>query len=514
MINAERKPTSKCIPSNTTTENNCQYMPKARLTSHSSLDTGPASREVATGGEAGDQGQSGLKNVILVRCDPPRLYEAATGEPIPAFNAYARSIHKMRGKKRTAATNQQYTGRNAGLMDYLYECRAMGTAQIDPETLNETLESYYTFLTEGIYSDDYIIRTVAKRLGRTPITVSSALAYKAAANDFLRKHSALIRDSLARVRLLNPGIKIESPTELELMADRKRSKSEIEELRSKIMEFKYKPDNVHLIAQGGLAGGRPPPPRKRKDFPTQHILALIQNLDPLEKVVALLQCGGSLRQSETWSIKKSDINLAERTIRVEDPNYLRDPSAKELPFKGRTTAIIYMFEPFKRLFFDALADYLSIRPTTDSDFLLVSDNSDSYGIPLTEVLKPNSLNRKLNRALATSQQKGKISDPSNNNQLYTSHSLRHFYGYWARNFVYIPGRPTVGLTLAEIQVLMGHSKISSTMVYAKIDNEVMMAEIHASDQMTAIWNKTKAIDSLRADSYEALAQDLRRRMAA
>ncbi|WP_255302187.1 hypothetical protein [Pseudomonas syringae] len=81
-----------------------------------------------------------MKNVILVRCDPPRLYEAATGEPIPAFNAYARSIHKMRGKKRTAATNQQYTGRNAGLMDYLFECRAMGTAQIDPDTLNETLE--------------------------------------------------------------------------------------------------------------------------------------------------------------------------------------------------------------------------------------------------------------------------------------------------------------------------------------------------------------------------------------
>jgi integrase len=197
---------------------------------------------------------------------------------------------------------------------------------------------------------------------------------------------------------------------------------------------------------------------------------------------------------------------------VEDPNHLRDPSAKDLPYKGRATANIYMFEPFKRLFFDAFAEYRAERPTSDSDFLFVSDTPESYGASLIETLKANSLNRKLNRTLAKAQQAGNISDTLNNYKPYSSHSLRHFYGYWARNFVYIPGRPTIGLTLAEIQVLMGHADISSTVIYAKIDNEVMMAEIHASERMTSIWNTSKSIDSLRADSYEALAQDLRRRL--
>ncbi|KPC55732.1 Phage integrase family protein [Pseudomonas amygdali pv. morsprunorum] len=445
---------------------------------------------------------------------PPRLYEVATGEPIPSFNAYARNIHKKRGKKRTDATNRQYAGRNAGLMDYLYECRAMGAGQIDTQALNETLESYYTFLTEGIHSDDYIVRTVAQRLGRTPITPKSAIAYKAAANDFLRRHAALIKDSLAKVKLLNPSSVVEPPMELTVLADRQRTKKEIEKLRLNVVEFRDKPSSVYQIAEGGLESGRSPHSARKKDFPSQHILALISNLPPLEKTVALLQYGGSLRQSETWLVRLSDINVKERTIRIEDPNCRRDPSARELPFKGRVTATIYMFEPFLSLFFDAYADYQEIRPTSDSDFLFVSEQPNNYGFPLAEVLKPNSLNRKLNRALATAQMKANISDSLNNHKPYTSHSLRHFYGYWARNFVYIPGRPTIGLTLAEIQVLMGHADIASTMVYAKIDKEIMMAEIHASDKMNAIWNKTKSIDSLRADSYEALAHDLRMRLAA
>ncbi|MDU8491800.1 site-specific integrase [Pseudomonas syringae pv. actinidiae] len=152
--------------------------------------------------------------------------------------------------------------------------------------------------------------------------------------------------------------------------------------------------------------------------------------------------------------------------------------------------------------------------TSDSDFLFVSDSPNSYGAPLLEALKANSLNRRLNRALLKAQTENKMAYNERGGKPYTSHSLRHFYGYWARNFVYIPGRPSIGLTLAEIQVLMGHANITATMIYAKLDQEIMMAEIDASEKIKLIWNKTKSIDSLRADSYEALARDLRRRLAA
>lgn len=83
-----------------------------------------------------------------------------------------------------------------------------------------------------------------------------------------------------------------------------------------------------------------------------------------------------------------------------------------------------------------------------------------------------------------------------------------------QEFCLHPWAPTVGLTLGEIQVLMGYANIASTIIYAKLDQEVLMAEIHASQQMAAIWNQTSNIDSLRADAYEALAQDLRGRLAA
>lgn len=454
-----------------------------------------------------------LKNVLLVHTDPPRLYETATGNPVPSFNAYSRRIHRQLGTKRSQAANEQYTYRNAGFIDYLYESRALGAGQIDPEALNETINSYFIFLTQGVNSTDFVIRTVAKRLGRTPVSIVSGLAYKAAANDFLRLHAALLRDSLAMANFLNPGTVIEAPNELDALADRRRSRTEIEQMRSKLMEFKEKPAEVYQTAKGGLEGGKAPKSRPPKEFPSRRILSLIENLPPLEKVVALLQAGGGLRQSEAWAMRNDDINVKERSLRIEDPNHWRDPSAKDLPFKGRTTARIYMFEPFETLFYDALAEYKAIRPTSDSEFLFISDNRNNYGEALVDVAKPNSLNRRINRALAKAQQKAGVTE-STTTKLYSSHSLRHFYGYWARNFVYIPGRRTVGLTLGEIQVLMGHANIASTIIYAKLDQEVLMAEIHASQQMAAIWNQTSNIDSLRADAYEALAQDLRGRLAA
>lgn len=454
-----------------------------------------------------------LKNVLLVHTDPPRLYETATGNPVPSFNAYSRRIHRQLGTKRSQAANEQYTYRNAGFIDYLYESRALGAGKIDPEALNETINSYFIFLTQGVNSTDFVIRTVAKRLGRTPVSIVSGLAYKAAANDFLRLHAALLRDSLAMANFLNPGTVIEAPNELDALADRRRSRTEIEQMRSKLMEFKEKPAEVYQTAKGGLEGGKAPKSRPPKEFPSRRILSLIENLPPLEKVVALLQAGGGLRQSEAWAMRNDDINVKERSLRIEDPNHWRDPSAKDLPFKGRTTARIFMFEPFETLFYDALAEYKAIRPTSDSEFLFISDNRNNYGEAFVDVAKPNSLNRRINRALAKAQQKAGVTE-STTTKLYSSHSLRHFYGYWARNFVYIPGRRTVGLTLGEIQVLMGHANIASTIIYAKLDQEVLMAEIHASQQMAAIWNQTSNIDSLRADAYEALAQDLRGRLAA
>ncbi|KPC32743.1 Phage integrase family protein [Pseudomonas syringae pv. cilantro] len=477
----------------------------------------PSGSSVGTRKEAEGQppkAGSGLKNVILIRCDPPRLYEAATGEPVAPFNAYSRIIHRMPRSKRSENANYQYIGHNAFLVDYLYEAKALGAGEIDPKALSETLQSYFKLLTEAAGSDDYLIRVIATRLGRSPITIASANKYKAAANDFLRKYSALLRDSLSKVNLLNPEEKVELPAELIELEPRARNRSEISKMRSNLMEFKPKPDEMFRQAIGGLQGGKAPTDTKRKDFPSDQILDLLKSLPPLERTVALLQCGGSLRQSEAWAMKISDIKVSERTLLVADPNNRRDPSAKELPYKGRATAHIYMFEPFKKMFFESLAEYKIERPTSDSDFLFVSDSPNSYGAPLLEALEANSLNRRLNRALLKAQTENKMAFTERGGKPYTSHSLRHFYGYWARNFVYIPGRPSIGLTLAEIQVLMGHANITATMIYAKLDQEIMMAEIDASEKIKLIWNKTKSIDSLRADSYEALARDLRRRLAA
>ncbi|WP_449100720.1 tyrosine-type recombinase/integrase [Pseudomonas veronii] len=213
----------------------------------------------------------------------------------------------------------------------------------------------------------------------------------------------------------------------------------------------------------------------------------------------------------------SDIDIDARTIRIEDPNFHRNPAAekaaRKLPFKGRTLATIVMFEPFKSMFFESLADYLDVRPTTDSDYLFVSNERHTYGEPLLLLRNMNSLNRSLNRALRKAQVDLGTMSPATGAP-YTSHSLRHFYGVWARNFVYIPGRNQMGLTLSEIKLLMGHKDIRSTEKYARLSEETVIAEIESAERMKALWGRNPNIDQIRSAVYAELAYDLSERIAA
>ena len=173
-------------------------------------------------------------------------------------------------------------------------------------------------------------------------------------------------------------------------------------IHNNTLTFGNTPKDAHAYAPGGIPGGKVKSSQVSRNFPTEHVLTLLNGIeDPECRCAAAMIAAGGLRHSEVWGIRRSDIDIDARTIRIEDPNFHRNPAAekaaRKLPFKGRTLATIVMFEPFKSMFFESLADYLDVRPTTDSDYLFVSNERHTYGEPLLLLRNMNSLNRSLNK---------------------------------------------------------------------------------------------------------------------
>ena len=460
-----------------------------------------------------------MKHVYLIQMgNTPRLYELATGRPIDAFNRYATYKTKAVGHAFAESSPSQYCQATAGFFDYCYETGVMGGPPMPPEVAQETINLYWDFLTNGVNSTDFVVRRAAKALKKTPVKPTSARTYLAGVNDFLRTSQMKLKDMASLVRILTKSDALANVTSLPQAEDRRRTKAEIDKIHSNTLTFGNTPKNAHTHALGGIPGGKVNGSSVSRNFPTEKVLDLLNNVEaPMHRCIAAMIAAGGVRHSEAWGIRKSDIDIDTRTIRIEDPNFHRNPAAekaaKKLPYKGRALAIIVMFEPFKTIFFESLADYLDVRPTTDSDYLFVSDSNQAYGEPLLFLKNMNSLNKQLNRALRKAQIELRTTSPATKAP-YTSHSLRHFYGVWARNFVYISGRREIGLTLPEIKLLMGHRDIKSTEKYARLSEENAIAEIEAAERMKALWGKSPNIDQIRSAVYAELAYDLSERMAA
>ncbi|QZI69319.1 site-specific integrase [Pseudomonas protegens] len=459
-----------------------------------------------------------MKHVFLVQMDTPRLFELSTGRPIDAYNRYATYKIKEVGHAFGESVPHQYCYSVAGFFDYCYETGVMGGPPMPPEVAQQTINLYWDFLTKGVNSTDFIIRRAAKALEKTPIQPVSARKYLAGINDFLRTSQMKLNDMASLIRILTKSDAFANVMSLPQTQDRRRTKAEMDNIHNNTLTFGNTPRDAHASALGGIPGGKVKESQVSRSFPTEKVLDLLNSIEaPQNRCVAAMIASGGLRHSEVWGIRRSDIDIDARTIRIEDPNFHRNPAAekasKRLPYKGRTLAAIVMFEPFKSIFFESLADYLDIRPTTDSDYLFVSSERSTYGEPLLFSREMNSLNKQLNRALRKAQINLGTASPATNAP-YTSHSLRHFYGVWARNFVYLPGRRQIGLTLPEIKILMGHKDIRSTEKYAQLSEENVIAEIEAAERMKTLWGKNPHIDQIRSAVYAELAYDLSDRMAA
>nr|WP_312230075.1 site-specific integrase [Pseudomonas sp.] len=456
-----------------------------------------------------------MAGLTFINSEPPRLYYSDSGAPVEFYNESTASLWDAIGTSYSRNSAIAMSLRSKVFAEFIY-LTGLSSAQLEPDVASKTMSLYASYLTEGAEAKDAIIREAFIRSGRKPISARSASAYVDAANQMLASASEAALERIEMARILTksaPKVEVEP---LPALNPRVRSRQEMSQIHANTLQVKPALHESGRIARGGLPAPKFERPREVKHIAVDHIIPLLENAPtPLDGVVWGL-CSGSLRISEAISIRLEDIDVRRRRIRVHDPKGLRNTANKkandenqvreksQFGFKGRATALVTMFEPFKSIFWQWLQDYLAVRPASASPWLLLSFDEDSYGTPLRD-LNSNSVNRAINRDLQATQEKLGLEAPQGR---YSSHAFRHFYGIWARNYVAVPGRPKPGLELSEIQLLMGHATKKTTEQYAADLGINALTEIDAANELVYYHGAGKGIDHYRGEAYAKLAEHL------
>lgn len=455
-----------------------------------------------------------MKNVRLFQLNGvSRLYDLE-GQPVDIFNRFSKHLaDPMLGLARQ--TQDAYCRNTAQFVDYLVECGFIFQDRAPSiQALRDCIKEYILILSQGINSDTKKIREIAISLSRSPLRKSSRQQHIAAVKKFLNYCDLLAQETQELAKLIGlEEIYLGAP----IWKQNKRSYSEHEKsamIASSLISgnlascASYK-SNIRGVADldGDDYDGNHFPPIYIQDL-------LDAATNARDETLWCLLAGGGLRQTEALALQTGLIFPSKRILRVEDPNNIRGSNeyviADKLPWKGRNTAKVYIYEPLKERFFQAYERYLRIKPSSHSPFVFKTLSRLNYGENMIELLaKSRSLNGSMNESFrkAISRVNDKYGREAVDPRL-SIHSLRHSYGHYLLNFHYIPGRSRPGLQLHEVQLLMGHASPQTTKKYAQIDIKRFENELAAADELLSGDLTKNDIRRRIASSYRLLAESI------
>lgn len=445
-----------------------------------------------------------LKNLSMIELPngAVRLYDDS-GRSVDVFNRYHQ---ELRNRYPSTATRSAYGSAVAHFLDYLYEAGILGSDMPPTEKVIATaISGYPDYLTRGSTSSNPYIANLAKRLNREPLSqVGPAIA---AINLFLELAVDWAAQDKELLVVLKGAADLPSPAFL----------SELSRV-SRISQAESWRIQQNSIIGGNLRKIGAPPKSKRvgirsprsprngtdkvKDFPVSQVVPMIRSASNIrDRLFYSLLAATGLRESEAISLPIDLINIADQSIRIEDPNGWRGSQQylpkERLSYKGRNTAKVYIISHIKSLLFEYLYDYLQVRPVTNHNYLFVKMTNKEWGKPFFE-----TTNRDRNEAFRRAQIAAGIT-PS-----YTLHSLRHFYGVFLKNYMMLPGRSEPGLSIEEVQLLMGHESLRSTLKYAKTKQEILISRMEMADKLIQGECNIDDLPSLVAKQYRAIADSI------
>lgn len=371
-------------------------------------------------------------------------------------------------------TRETYGRAVSHFLDYMkIATQAKGMAVSD---IKRAYLSYHSYLTRGSNANESIAKVAFAIKPRKTISNYSSKVYHAAIDDLLYFCKGLIVEAK---EFADQGLELEIPSRdlvvgLSLSAgitNRARTSKYDSGLGSR--QVRSKKLSNHL----GYAKKSNEPIEQNKFFPLDKAVELIDSATSWRNgALWALLAGSSVRVSEGMQILWDDIDFANREVRIIDPigrpdaayayRGLTESDMSKLSWKGRSTSLTFMLEPYCTLFFENLERYRSSGNGSNHNFifqtaqgkpLFLTDYGKVVLAPFKKAASPIYEEKGLSMA--------KIG----------LHSLRHGYIYYMRNFVEFRGG--YGLSPHELMCLTGHAAASSLEVYAKVDRETLFEQL-------------------------------------
>lgn len=422
-----------------------------------------------------------MKNFTMVQVGRYRRLFDAEGAPVDLFNRFV--VDMKEGQGLSDSAQDGYAEHVANMLDFMCE---LGLLDLDnppsPTNAQRALSLYPRFLEDAALIDDPQLAQVAQSLGRTPISKASCGKHCAAINNFSEFSNRFAKQEYALERAQGAeGIRAPLPP----FQPQQQTRSHFETLRllqnsviascingTKLKATRRKPRLSTKVREQTFAG---------KDFPRNRLITMINRAtNSRDRLLWLMLAATGLRFSEALQMRRSDIDLKKRSMRVHDPDGARNPITQEekrLPNKGRRTTRIYILAPLEDMLFDALEAYLDERPQViEQDYLFLHSTPEKYGEPLCTSTPFKTLNGMCNRAFKKAQIEGEEKQ-----HFFSLHSLRHFYATWLKNCVRAKGSQKLGLEIYQIQRLMGHKQLTTTMRYCHDDQIITDMVMEVAD---------------------------------
>lgn len=434
-----------------------------------------------------------LKHLTRMKLPRPNgkemvVYIGDDGYEVEALNRFDRHLD-TRGNR--PETRDRYLAAAGRFVDYLIECGAYGVPA-RPSIIAEAIDAYPVFLRDGARIDWPALPTLGEYAGE--IGFERGLAYNsmtpviAAVNHFLRlarDHALRTADSLRDRTIVADWLDLQV-TFAAIEGTQAWSREEQARLKqgtmmggvTRLRDKLEKPRGLRSAVKGGVQVDL-----EHKEFPFSRLGDLLaQARTHRDRALWALLAGGGLRISEALNLgmRHFDATTGEIWVLDREKEWAdSDLTERErLRFKGRTIARVYMYEPLRSVFWDALRSYLLteyVGSAGNDDFLFKKLDGSGRGRPLVEA-SDTAVGKAFKAAVVRAGVPGPPEAPAH---VWTLHSLRHSYGVYMLNHIPVPGGP--GLRLTEVQMLMGHARVSSTQVYARHDMILLEAQVEAAN---------------------------------
>lgn len=452
-----------------------------------------------------------LKNVTLLRESKSgrRTWKllGPTGTPNEPFAIFVNAFARKRSKN----TLDVYCRHLAQFFDYLFEASASlhllhDNPMLTPGVLLDIIEAYDEYLVYGQDSGNEIAQIVARTMPSPRNRRESSAAKHAPVRAFLKLSDKIHQQTL---ELVNAG----------LMQHRNFSEPLLDNIG--LMATPSMPQRQALIGNsmlaGVISGGTKlvplailptTAPQKAFDqsraFPFDRIEEFIAALPShRDKALYSLYAASGCRGHEGLQVLFDDINIDQREVRLVDPAtrpncksylYLTPDERYSLSWKGRTTEVTLLIEPFASMFFDELALYLKEEyiPHGLHRFVFQFRHRQFQGRPyyLSDSDSRMELFQKAVRACDIGE------------SVHGPHSLRHAYGMYLLN--YFPRvNGSYGLSIGVVQQIMGHAELKSTQKYARHDQDLIEVELRFANAMAFGRGSTKSLVQMKIDALNS-----------